>query len=177
MVTPSAFRFSFANATVVPRKISTPRTVLSHPEGSDGLRVPRSVLRVIRDCLRVVYPDLAEKPWAGTRMCWWVLLTTPHIFIVIVCLLRCGQSSVSALPETVRVRTPHPACSMLHVPPGPSSAKLLSEIPGLPCSLPGTVASVIFVTHRVSALDALRRKYRTRYVAKLTSLARFGHGT
>ncbi|KAI6007717.1 FAD dependent oxidoreductase [Pisolithus orientalis] len=61
MVTPSAFRFSFANATLVPRKISTPRTVLSHPEGSDGLR----------DCLRVVYPDLAEKPWAGTRMCWY----------------------------------------------------------------------------------------------------------
>ncbi|KAI6111974.1 FAD dependent oxidoreductase [Pisolithus croceorrhizus] len=71
MVTPSTFEFSSANATGVPRKISTPRTILSHPEGSDGLRVPRSVLRAIRDQLKVVYPDLAEKPWAGTRMCWY----------------------------------------------------------------------------------------------------------
>ncbi|KAI6168676.1 FAD dependent oxidoreductase [Pisolithus thermaeus] len=71
MVTPSAFEFSSANATRVPRKISTPRTILSHPEGSDGLRVPRSILRTIRDRLRVIYPDLAEKPWAGTRMCWY----------------------------------------------------------------------------------------------------------
>ncbi|KAI6009849.1 FAD dependent oxidoreductase [Pisolithus marmoratus] len=70
MVTPSAFELASANAAVVPRKISTPRTILSHPEGSDGLRVPRSALRVIRDRLKAVYPDLAEKPWAGTRMCW-----------------------------------------------------------------------------------------------------------
>lgn len=70
MVAPSTSEFSSAKATGVPRKISTPRTILSHPEGSDGLRVPRSALRAIRDHLKVVYPDLAEKPWAGTRMCW-----------------------------------------------------------------------------------------------------------
>ncbi|KAG1716485.1 hypothetical protein ID866_689 [Astraeus odoratus] len=54
----------------VPRKISTPRTILSHPQGSDGLRVPRSALYVMRDHLKAIYPELAQKAWAETRMCW-----------------------------------------------------------------------------------------------------------
>ena len=52
------------------RKISTPRTITSHPDSGDGLRVPRSALRALRDQLRQVYPELAKKPWAETRMCW-----------------------------------------------------------------------------------------------------------
>ncbi|KAF9243140.1 FAD dependent oxidoreductase [Melanogaster broomeanus] len=55
----------------IPRKISTPRTITSHPASGDGLRVPRSALIVLREQLRRVYPELAEKPWAGTRMCWY----------------------------------------------------------------------------------------------------------
>ena len=51
-------------------KISTPRTVLSH--GEDGLRVPKSKIREMRQHLRRLFPDLAEKPFASTRMCWWV---------------------------------------------------------------------------------------------------------
>ncbi|KIM63945.1 hypothetical protein SCLCIDRAFT_116175 [Scleroderma citrinum Foug A] len=51
--------------------VSTPRTILSHPDDSDGLRVPRSALRILRDRLRAVYPELAEKPWADTRLCWY----------------------------------------------------------------------------------------------------------
>ncbi|KAH7927462.1 FAD dependent oxidoreductase, partial [Leucogyrophana mollusca] len=54
-----------------PRGISTPRTVLSHPDGGDGLRIPRSVARELREHLRDVYPRLAEKPFLGTRLCWY----------------------------------------------------------------------------------------------------------
>jgi len=50
------------------RPISTPRTVSSH--GDDGLRVPRSSLRRLRSLLRGTYPELAEKPFAATRLCW-----------------------------------------------------------------------------------------------------------
>ncbi|KAF9228404.1 FAD dependent oxidoreductase [Gyrodon lividus] len=79
MVIPSVFRpkpvpfdmsSQFTNKSL-PRKISTPRTVTSHPASGDGLRVPRSALEALREQLRRVYPELAEKPWAGTRMCWY----------------------------------------------------------------------------------------------------------
>ncbi|KAF8434971.1 FAD dependent oxidoreductase [Boletus edulis BED1] len=53
------------------RKISTPRTITSHPSLGDGLRVPRSALCILRERFRQVYPELAERPWAGTRMCWY----------------------------------------------------------------------------------------------------------
>jgi len=51
------------------RPVSTPRTVSSH--GDDGLRVPRSSLRRLRSSLRGFYPELAEKPFAATRLCWY----------------------------------------------------------------------------------------------------------
>ncbi|KAI9508539.1 FAD dependent oxidoreductase [Russula earlei] len=51
------------------RPVSTPRTVSSH--GDDGLRVPRSSIRSLRSSLRGVYPELAEKPFAATRLCWY----------------------------------------------------------------------------------------------------------
>lgn len=54
--------------TVPGSTISTPRTILSHPD--IGLRVPRSALKELRVQLRSVYPALAEKPFSGTRMCW-----------------------------------------------------------------------------------------------------------
>ncbi|KAF8270483.1 FAD dependent oxidoreductase [Lactarius quietus] len=49
--------------------MSTPRTISSH--GDDGLRVPQSTLRRLRSSLRDVYPELAEKPFAATRLCWY----------------------------------------------------------------------------------------------------------
>jgi sarcosine oxidase/L-pipecolate oxidase len=50
------------------KPVSTPRTITSH--GDDGLRVPRSSLRRLRSELRGIYPELAEKPFAATRLCW-----------------------------------------------------------------------------------------------------------
>ncbi|KAI0042630.1 FAD dependent oxidoreductase [Auriscalpium vulgare] len=49
--------------------ISTPRTVTSH--GSDGLLIPQSRAKMLRTKLGAVYPELAEKPFSGTRMCWY----------------------------------------------------------------------------------------------------------
>ncbi|KAK7057537.1 DAO domain-containing protein, partial [Favolaschia claudopus] len=50
-------------------KISTPRTVVSDPE--TGLLIPKANVRELREGLRTVYPNLAEKPFIGTRMCWY----------------------------------------------------------------------------------------------------------
>ncbi|KAI0260175.1 FAD dependent oxidoreductase [Gloeopeniophorella convolvens] len=52
-----------------PTRISTPRTAASHG-ATEGLRVPRSTLRRLRAALRDVYPELADKPFASTRLCW-----------------------------------------------------------------------------------------------------------
>ncbi|KAI0365586.1 FAD dependent oxidoreductase [Pilatotrama ljubarskyi] len=49
--------------------VSSPRTVLSH--GNDGLRIPKTALQKLRAELSQVYPDLAKKPFAGTRLCWY----------------------------------------------------------------------------------------------------------
>lgn len=49
-------------------KISTPRTILSH--GTDGLKIPKGEAKFLRDCLKEVYPGLAKKPLASTRLCW-----------------------------------------------------------------------------------------------------------
>ncbi|KAI0753075.1 FAD dependent oxidoreductase [Daedaleopsis nitida] len=49
--------------------VSTPRTVTS--DGDDGLRIPRSSVQKIRTELRRIYPDLAQKPFSGTRLCWY----------------------------------------------------------------------------------------------------------
>ncbi|CAL1711342.1 unnamed protein product [Somion occarium] len=49
--------------------ISTPRTALSH--GDQGLRIPKEVIQNLRDNLRAVYPELAEKPFSQTRLCWY----------------------------------------------------------------------------------------------------------
>ncbi|KIM81419.1 hypothetical protein PILCRDRAFT_8774 [Piloderma croceum F 1598] len=51
------------------KAISTPRTILSHPQ--DGLSIPKTKVRALREHLRGVYPDLAEKPFAATRLCWY----------------------------------------------------------------------------------------------------------
>lgn len=51
------------------KPVSTPRTVSSHGDG-DGRRVPQSYLRRLRSSLRGIYPALAEKPFAATRLCW-----------------------------------------------------------------------------------------------------------
>ncbi|KAF5322107.1 hypothetical protein D9619_001973 [Psilocybe cf. subviscida] len=49
--------------------ISTPRTSTSHP--TDGLLIPRAALEALRSHLRDLYPELAEKPFSGTRLCWY----------------------------------------------------------------------------------------------------------
>ncbi|KAJ3475621.1 hypothetical protein NLI96_g11721 [Meripilus lineatus] len=49
--------------------VSSPRTSLSH--GDDGLRIPKKVAQTIRNNLRMVYPELGEKPFSGTRLCWY----------------------------------------------------------------------------------------------------------
>ncbi|KAG2159136.1 FAD dependent oxidoreductase [Suillus bovinus] len=48
---------------------STPRTIVSDPD--NGLCIPRSALKELRTQLRGVYPALAEKPFSGTRLCWY----------------------------------------------------------------------------------------------------------
>lgn len=48
--------------------VSTPRTVTSHAQ--EGLLIPKSAAKALRRNLRKVYPDLAEKPFSGTRLCW-----------------------------------------------------------------------------------------------------------
>ncbi|OBZ69672.1 L-pipecolate oxidase [Grifola frondosa] len=49
--------------------ISTPRTIQSH--GEQGLRIPRSALKELRQELAKVYPELAAKPFSWTRLCWY----------------------------------------------------------------------------------------------------------
>lgn len=48
--------------------ISAPRTVSSH--SLDGLRIPKTKAQALRECIRRVYPELAEKPFSSTRLCW-----------------------------------------------------------------------------------------------------------
>jgi sarcosine oxidase/L-pipecolate oxidase len=50
------------------RSTSTPRTVTSDPES--GLLIPRAALADLRGHLRNIYPELAEKPFRSTRLCW-----------------------------------------------------------------------------------------------------------
>lgn len=52
------------------KPVSTPRTVFSHGD-DDGRRVPQSYLRRLRASLRGIYPALAGKPFAATRLCWY----------------------------------------------------------------------------------------------------------
>ncbi|KDQ20053.1 hypothetical protein BOTBODRAFT_27475 [Botryobasidium botryosum FD-172 SS1] len=49
--------------------VSSPRTVTSHP--SNGLAIPREMADILREKLASVYPELAEIPFHGTRMCWY----------------------------------------------------------------------------------------------------------
>lgn len=47
---------------------SRPRTKLSH--GDDGLRIPKAAVKALREHLTQIYPELASKPFSGTRLCW-----------------------------------------------------------------------------------------------------------
>lgn len=49
---------------------SVPRTAVTH--GVDGLRIPKEAVKAFREGLRSVYPELGEKPFQGTRLCWYV---------------------------------------------------------------------------------------------------------
>lgn len=48
---------------------STPRTALT--DGEDGLRIPKEMVKMFRDCLKRIYPELGKKPFSGTRLCWY----------------------------------------------------------------------------------------------------------
>ena len=48
--------------------ISTPWTLVDDPDR--GHLIPKANLQALRRCLREVYPDLAERPFSATRLCW-----------------------------------------------------------------------------------------------------------
>ncbi|GJJ08115.1 hypothetical protein Clacol_002323 [Clathrus columnatus] len=48
--------------------ISTPRTFITD---EDGGAIPRPMLKELREKLREVYPELATRPFSGTRICWY----------------------------------------------------------------------------------------------------------
>ncbi|KAI0090734.1 FAD dependent oxidoreductase [Irpex rosettiformis] len=48
---------------------STPRTKLS--DGQDGLRIPKQAVKDLRAGLATVYPELSQKPFVTTRLCWY----------------------------------------------------------------------------------------------------------
>ncbi|GJJ08116.1 hypothetical protein Clacol_002324 [Clathrus columnatus] len=48
--------------------ISTPRTFMTD---EDGGAIPRSMLKELRERLREIYPELAARPFSGTRLCWY----------------------------------------------------------------------------------------------------------
>ncbi|KAF7315136.1 DAO domain-containing protein [Mycena indigotica] len=51
------------------QNISTPRTILSNPDG--GLRIPSEKVRDLRAGLHSVYSELAKRPFISTRLCWY----------------------------------------------------------------------------------------------------------
>lgn len=53
------------------KEVSVPRT--GHFLGTLNENIPLDAIRQLRDRLREVYPELANKPFSGSRMCWYVL--------------------------------------------------------------------------------------------------------
>jgi len=49
--------------------ISTPWTLVDDPDR--GHLIPKANLQALRRCLREVYPDLSERPFSATRLCWY----------------------------------------------------------------------------------------------------------
>lgn len=49
--------------------ISTPRTISSH--GPAGLKIPKVMADKLRAGLKEIYPELAERPFCKTRLCWY----------------------------------------------------------------------------------------------------------
>jgi sarcosine oxidase / L-pipecolate oxidase len=58
----------YTHASASGKGVSTPRTTGSN--GNDGLRIPKVAVQAMRRALRGVYPDLANQPFSGTRLCW-----------------------------------------------------------------------------------------------------------
>ncbi|KAI0343725.1 FAD dependent oxidoreductase [Trametopsis cervina] len=59
----------FLHRPSAPDGPSTPRTKLS--DGDDGLRIPREAVKDMRTYLSQIYPELAQKPFDSTRLCWY----------------------------------------------------------------------------------------------------------
>lgn len=51
------------------KNISTPRTILSHDK--EGLLIPKAIARLLRKQMSQIYPELAQKPFSSTRLCWY----------------------------------------------------------------------------------------------------------
>ncbi|KAG8955665.1 hypothetical protein FRC04_007656 [Tulasnella sp. 424] len=49
--------------------VSTPRTLSSH--GQAGLKIPKVMADKLRAGLKEVYPELADRPFVKTRLCWY----------------------------------------------------------------------------------------------------------
>jgi len=49
--------------------VSTPRTIISHPE--DGNAIPKVMVSAIRARLAAIYPALADRKFEDTRLCWY----------------------------------------------------------------------------------------------------------
>lgn len=52
------------------QQTSLPRT--GHFGGTLEENIPLEAVRELKEQLRMVFPDLAKKPFSSTRMCWWV---------------------------------------------------------------------------------------------------------
>jgi hypothetical protein len=72
---------------------SVPRTKLT-PGAEDGM-IPLRMLRTLRRELRRVYPELGEKDFVYTRLCWYVF--TPHSGI--------PQSCEGQVPDRLSARS------------------------------------------------------------------------
>ncbi|KAF5348635.1 hypothetical protein D9758_006872 [Tetrapyrgos nigripes] len=59
----------FPGFTHTVNQVSTPRTTITHPE--NGLSIPKKSVEILREHLRMVYPELANKPFKSTRLCWY----------------------------------------------------------------------------------------------------------
>lgn len=79
-----------AGYTQMKNGVSTPRTISSDQE--DGLRVPKAALIELRTKLSAIYPELAKKPFSGTRMCWYVYISGYVKFVIGIMLPRYTDS-------------------------------------------------------------------------------------
>ncbi|THH18114.1 hypothetical protein EW146_g2820 [Bondarzewia mesenterica] len=60
---------NYVSGSASTKAVSTPRTILSHSD--EGLLIPQTTAKFLRNQLRLIYPELARKPFFSTRLCWY----------------------------------------------------------------------------------------------------------